>query len=73
MTGMLYRLAAGLLCLAAITAQGQSPRHNAGDETDTLNYQKGNMHLCPEGKWAVGEDQWGKIVRVNMLKITAAD
>ena len=31
------------------------------------------MHLCPEGKWTLGEDKWGKIVRVNMLKITAAD
>jgi outer membrane protein assembly factor BamB len=31
------------------------------------------MHFCPKGKWAVGEDQWGKIVRVNMLKITPTD
>jgi len=73
MTGMLYRLAAGLLCLSAITARGQSPQHNAVDETGTLHYQEANMHLCPEGKWALGEDRWGKIVRVNMLKITAAD
>ena len=73
MTGMLYRLAAGLLCLGAITAQGQSPQYNAGDETGTLHYQKANMHLCPEGKWTLGEDNRGKIVRVNMLKITAAD
>jgi hypothetical protein len=27
------------------------------------------MHLCPEGKWTLGEDKWGKIVRVNMLQI----
>ncbi len=31
------------------------------------------MHLCPDGKWAIGEDAWGKIVRVNMLEITDAD
>jgi len=31
------------------------------------------MRLCPEGKWTLGEDNWLKIVRVNMLKITAAD
>jgi len=31
------------------------------------------MHLCPEGKWALGQDKWGRIVRANMLKITAAD
>ena len=73
MTGMFYRLAAGLLCLGAITSQGQSLPHNAGDDTGTLHYQKVNMHLCPEGKWTLGEDKWGKIVRVNMLKITNAD
>jgi outer membrane protein assembly factor BamB len=28
-----------------------------------------NMHLLPEGEFAVGKDQWGEIVRVNMLKI----
>ncbi|MBC8871626.1 MAG: hypothetical protein H8E44_19545 [Planctomycetes bacterium] len=73
MTRMLCSLAAGLLCLGAITARGQSLQHSAGDEAGTLHYQKANMHLCPEGKWALGEDKWGKIVRVNMLKITAAD
>jgi hypothetical protein len=31
------------------------------------------MHLCPEGKWAIGEDQWGKLVRVNMLKMARDD
>ncbi len=44
-----------------------------GEENDTFNYKKANMHLCPEGKWAIGEDAWGRIVRVNMLKITDAD
>jgi len=28
-----------------------------------------NMHLLPDGEFAVGKDQWGDIVRVNMLKI----
>ena len=73
MTGMLYRLAAGLLCLGTITARGESPQQNPGDETGALHCQKANMHLCPQAKWTVGEDKWGKIVRVNMLKITAAD
>ena len=58
---------------ATADVKGQSPQPGAGDETGTLHYQKANMHLCPEGKWALGEDKWGKIVRVNMLKITAAD
>lgn len=34
------------------------------DKNSTLN-----MHLCPKGEFAVGKDQWGDIVRVNMLKI----
>ncbi len=34
------------------------------DKNSTLN-----MHLCPKGEFAVGRDQWGDIVRVNMLKI----
>ncbi|MBL7222960.1 MAG: PQQ-binding-like beta-propeller repeat protein [Candidatus Brocadiae bacterium] len=73
MTGMLHRVAAGLLCLGAITARGQSSQHNAGDKKGTLHCQKANMHLRPEDKWTLGSDKWGKIVRVNMLKITAAD
>ena len=28
-----------------------------------------NMHLLPEGEFAIEKDQWGDIVRVNMLKI----
>ena len=28
-----------------------------------------NMHLLPEGEFEVSKDQWGDIVRVNMLKI----
>jgi len=32
MTGLLYRLAAGLACLGAITAPEHPPQHNAGDE-----------------------------------------
>ena len=44
---------------AAAEVKGQSPQPGAGDETDTIHYQKANIHLCPEGKWALGEDQWG--------------
>lgn len=32
---------------------------------------KVNMHLLPKGEYEIGSDQWGKIVRVNMLKIRA--
>jgi outer membrane protein assembly factor BamB len=35
-----------------------------GDKNSTLN-----MHLLPEGEFEVSKDQWGDIVRVNMLKI----
>jgi len=28
-----------------------------------------NMHLLPKGQYEIASDQWGKIVRVNMLKI----
>ena len=28
-----------------------------------------NMHLLPDGEFAVGKDKWGEVVRVNMLKI----
>jgi len=73
MSNITRRLAVGLLCLGGITARAESPRPGAADEAATLNYQKANMHLCPQGKWALGEDTWGKIVRVNMLKITPAD
>lgn len=64
--------AAVLVGLAAGTARGQQYKPlgeiRRADANSTLN-----MHLCPDGKWAVGEDAWGKIVRVNMLKITDAD
>jgi outer membrane protein assembly factor BamB len=39
----------------------------------SYNYKEVNMQLCPKGKWEIGEDAWGKIVRVNMLKIRDAD
>ena len=68
---MFCRLGTVLLYLGAITACGQSPQQIIGDETGEPNYQKANMHLCPEGNWALGEDKWGEIVRVNMLKVTA--
>jgi outer membrane protein assembly factor BamB len=28
-----------------------------------------NMHLLPDGEFGIGKDQWGEIIRVNMLKI----
>lgn len=73
MTTVLYRLAAVLLCLGVNNAQGKCSQPGADDETGAVHYQKANMHLCPEGKWEVAEDQWGTIIRVNMLKITPAD
>ncbi len=70
-----FAIAVFVLTVYSATAEvnGQPPQVSAGDELNTLRYQKTNMHLCPEGKWAIGEDRWGKVVRVNMLKITAAD
>jgi len=58
---------------AAKGVQGRTDLHNPADTTIALEYQKANMPLCPEGKWALGEDEWGKIVRVNVLKITPPD
>ena len=58
---------------AAKGVRGRTARHDPNDRAAALQYRKTNMHLCPKGKWALGQDQWGKIVRVNMLRITAAD
>jgi len=58
----------------ARTAQAQSPQANPFGEIRRANENSTvNMHLCPEGKWAIGEDPWGKIVWVNMLKMKDAD
>jgi len=63
-----------LLCLVTVIAQGEPPQYNPfGEIAKAKQNSTLNMHLCPEGKWAVGEDEWGKIVRVNTLKITDAD
>jgi outer membrane protein assembly factor BamB len=43
---------------------GEMARIRNGDTNSTFN-----MHHLPEGEFAVGKDQWGEIVRVNMLKI----
>jgi hypothetical protein len=57
----------------ASEVKGPPARDKSGDKAGGLQYRKTNMHLCPEGKWALGQDKWGKIVRVNMRKIAHAD
>lgn len=49
------------------------PDHALGRSEKEVIMRNRNMNLCPEGKWEVGKDQWGKIVRVNMLKIEDED
>jgi hypothetical protein len=62
------------LYVISITAQAQSPQANPFGEIRRANENSTvNMHLRPEGKWAIGEDLWGKIVRVNMLTMQDAD
>ncbi len=59
-----------LACLGANTATVDgAPRANPGGDESGIDYRQHNMHLCPEGEFAVGKDQRGEIVRVNMLKI----
>jgi len=60
-------------CFLAVEVRGQPARDTDGDGTPPVSYRETNMHLCREGKWGLGEDKWGKIVRVNVLKIAAAD
>jgi hypothetical protein len=62
-----------LLFVGMITARGQSSQRSVDDKQSKLLYQNANMHLCPTGKWVLGEDPWGEIVRVNMLKIAPAE
>ena len=56
----------GFCDVASLDAQQYRPGGEIGksDTNSTLN-----MHLCPKGQFEVGKDQWGDIVRVNMLKI----
>ncbi len=55
-------------CIGGSMAKAQEESQAAD-----ISYQQNNMNLCPDGKWVLGEDRWGEIVRVNMLKITPAD
>ena len=60
--------------VAATSLNAAEPKYSPFGESGKANSNSTlNMHLCPEGKWAIGKDQWGKIVRVNMLKITRDD
>jgi len=60
--------------VAAASLNAAEPKYSPFGEIAKANTNSTlNMHLCPEGKWVIAEDQWGKIVRVNMLKITGDD
>jgi hypothetical protein len=60
-----------LASLAAAAAQAQD--RVVGEALKLPTQSTLNMQHCPEGKWEIGKDQWGPIVRVNMLKIADAD
>lgn len=51
----------------SLNAQEYNPFGEYGVKSNTNSTV--NMHLLPEGEFEVGKDQWGYIVRVNMLKI----
>ena len=60
----------GSLCLWIAATRGQAQQHNPFGEIRKANQNSTlNMHLCPKGEFKVAKDKWGKIVRVNMLKI----
>ena len=80
------RLFGGVLAFALQLAFGDGDTTGAGAEHVRVapagagaaamrspNTRENNMHLLPGGKWELGGDGWGKIVRVNMLKIEDAD
>ena len=56
----------GFFVQQSLKAQRYNPfgEIRKSDKNSTLN-----MHLLPEGEFAVGKDKFGEIVRVNMLKI----
>jgi len=60
-----------LACIGSGMAAAPDGPHAAArpGRAGGIDCRKNNMHLCPEGEFAVGKDQWGEIVRVNMLKI----
>ncbi len=60
----------GSLCLCAAAAHARAQQHRPGGEIGKSSKNSTlNMHLCPKGEFEVAKDKWGKIVRVNMLKI----
>jgi len=66
-------LIAALLLAPLAVGTVQAQDQPFGEALKSLTNSTLNMHLCPRGKWEVGEDKWGQIVRVNMLKIEDAD
>ena len=62
--------AMGLLCLCVFATRVEAQQYNPFGEIGKADQNSElNMHLCPKGEFEVGKDRWGKIVRVNMLKI----
>ena len=63
-----------LITLLLLAALGQQPLHAqqnkpSGEVRKAIKHSTRNMHLLPEGEFAVGKDEFGEIVRINMLKI----
>jgi len=63
-----------IFCMSAAQAGQQDKEYSPfGVMSKGEKIPRVNMHLQPEGKWKVGEDKWGKIVRVNTKKISGDD
>ena len=60
---------------SALPATGNLPPPSPFGEPYATNRSPSavNMQFCPRGKWEIGRDQWGEIVRVNLLKINDLD
>jgi len=70
MNGTSPMLIPGLLCLCVTVAHVRAQEYRPGGEIGKSNKNSTlNMHLLPKGEFEVAKDKWGKIVRVNMLKI----
>ena len=60
---------------SALPATGNLPPPSPFGEPYATNRSPStvNMQFCPRSMWEIGRDQWGEIVRVNLLKINDLD
>ncbi|HCO92629.1 MAG TPA: hypothetical protein DIU00_01540 [Phycisphaerales bacterium] len=64
-----HTITLALLCSLVPQALGAQQYNPFGEIKKANKNSMLNMHLLPEGEFAIAKDQWGDIVRVNMLKI----